>query len=145
MGRKDTRFIESGAIWGPTDVYEVRLPLPGDSEPIVLGQVLDGMEPDSEPVTDGKNDPMMPVAWTRTYDAEEGTARVFTTTMGASVDFANAALRRLIVNGCYWTLGMEGKIPTKSKVKTVGEFEPTFYGFGEHRKGLTPDDFRMEK
>ena len=32
-------------IWGPTDVYTVRLPLPGDSKPLVLGQVLSGMNP----------------------------------------------------------------------------------------------------
>src|SRR4051812_41706726 len=36
--------IEDGDIWGPTDVYGVRLPLPGDSQPLVLGQVLTGMQ-----------------------------------------------------------------------------------------------------
>src|SRR3954465_6504594 len=34
------RGIDDGDIWGPTDVYGVRLPLPGDSRPLVLGQVL---------------------------------------------------------------------------------------------------------
>jgi len=34
-----TNGISSGDVWGPTDVYGVRLPLPGDSEPILLGQV----------------------------------------------------------------------------------------------------------
>src|SRR5437588_1445497 len=37
--------INDGDIWGPTDVYAVRLPLPGDSHPLVLGQVLTGMKP----------------------------------------------------------------------------------------------------
>ena len=41
------RGIEDGDIWGPTDVYGVRLPLPGDSKPLVLGQVLENMNPDS--------------------------------------------------------------------------------------------------
>src|SRR5262245_3061699 len=50
-------------IWGPTDVYGVRLPLPGDSQPLVLGQVLSGMKPTDQPVKDKKNDPMMPIAW----------------------------------------------------------------------------------
>ena len=39
------RGIAPGSIFGPTDVYEVRLPLPGDSQPIVLGKVLEGMNP----------------------------------------------------------------------------------------------------
>ena len=39
------RGIKDGDIWGPTDVYRVRLPLPGDSKPLVLGQVLKGMTP----------------------------------------------------------------------------------------------------
>ena len=33
------RGIKDGEIWGSTDVYAVRLPLPGDSQPLVLGQV----------------------------------------------------------------------------------------------------------
>jgi len=57
------RGIRDGDIWGPTDVYEVRLPLPGDSQALVMGQVLDGMRPDSKPAIGKKNDRMMPVAW----------------------------------------------------------------------------------
>ncbi len=38
-GHPILRGIKSGEIWGPTDVYGVRLPLPGDSQPLVLGQV----------------------------------------------------------------------------------------------------------
>ena len=78
-------------IWGPTDVYGVRLPLPGDSQPLVLGQVLTGMKPTDGPVAGKKNDPMMPVAWTKTYTTPSGkTARVFTTTMGASQEIGRA-------------------------------------------------------
>ena len=36
------RGIADGDIYGPTDVYTVNLPLPGDSKPLVLGQVLSG-------------------------------------------------------------------------------------------------------
>ncbi len=39
------RGIKDGDIWGPTDVYGVRLPLPGDSKPLVLGQVVANMTP----------------------------------------------------------------------------------------------------
>ena len=33
----------------------------------------------------------------------------FNTTMGASVDLESEGLRRLLVNGCYWCMGMEGR------------------------------------
>ena len=51
------RGIKDGDIWGPTDVYGVRLPLPGDSQPLVLGQVLVGMKPDDKPAEGKVNDP----------------------------------------------------------------------------------------
>src|SRR5262245_10702864 len=104
------RGIKDGDIWGPTDVYGVRLPLPGDSRPIVLGQVLEGMKPTDPPVGGAQNEPMMPIAWTKTYTGASGRpSRVFTTTMGASQDFASEGLRRLLVNACYWAAGMEDK------------------------------------
>ena len=34
-----TRGIKNGDIWGPSDVYGVRLPLPEGSQHIILGQV----------------------------------------------------------------------------------------------------------
>src|SRR6266853_1666261 len=37
------RGIQSGAIWVPTDVYKVRLPLPDGRQPLMLGEVLSGM------------------------------------------------------------------------------------------------------
>ena len=73
------RGIENGDIWGPTDVYGV-LPLPGDSKPLVLGQVLENMNPDSTSrrrtkewkKNISKNDPMMPVAWVKSYSSRVG-------------------------------------------------------------------------
>jgi type 1 glutamine amidotransferase len=129
-------------VWGPTDVYGVRLPLPGDSKPLLLGQVLEGMNPTDKPVVGKQNDPMMPIAWTKTFETASGKkARTFTTTMGASQDLASAGTRRLLVNACYWALGLEAKIPAESRVDIVGEFKPTPFGFGAFRKGLKPEDF----
>ena len=141
-----TRGISDGDIWGRTDVYKVRLPLPGDSRPIVLGRVLAGMEPDAEPVEGGKNDPMMPVAWTRTWETPGGeTARVFTTTMGAAGDLRSEGVRRMLVNACYWALGMAEQIPSGgTDVALVGDYDPTPFGFGGFQKGLTPADFEMK-
>jgi len=131
-------------IWGPTDVYTVRLPLPGDSRPLVLGQVLSGMKPTDPPVTNAKNNPMMPIAWIKTYQGASGkTGRVFTTTMGAATDLASEGLRRLLVNAVYWCLGMEDQIPPRANVDLVGPYQPTGFGFGKHIRGVRPADHRL--
>jgi hypothetical protein len=141
-------------IWGPTDVYGVSLP--DDAEPLVLGQVLEGMRPDDKPVVgeyatgEGArrvvkrpNEPMMPVAWTRPYTGREGrTARVFTTTMGAATDMLSEGMRRLLVNGVYWAAGLEAEIPARADVELVGDFEPTDFGFKTYVQGRRPADFR---
>jgi hypothetical protein len=139
------RGIKDGAIWGPTDVYGVRLPLPGDSKPLILGQVLVGMNPSDPPVSGKQNDPMLPVAWVKTYTGKQGTTgRVFTTTMGASQDLLSEGLRRLLVNACYWAVGMEDKIPTKSDVELVGEYVPRPFGVGGFQKGVKPSDLAIK-
>lgn len=135
------RGINNGDIWGPTDVYGVRLPLPGDSKPIVLGQVLIGMKADDPPVEGEKNDPMMPIAWTKTYTGTSGkTARIFTTTMGASQDLQSEGVRRMLVNAVYWALGMEDKLSEKANVDIVGQYRPTPYGFDGYTRGVKPAD-----
>lgn len=148
--------IKSGEIWGPTDVYGVHLPLPGDSQPLVLGQVLTGMKPTDEPVgvqklvdkrknieiEIRKNDPMMPIAWTKTYYSVTAgkSGRVFTTTMGAATDFENSGVRRMLVNACYWAIGLDKQIPDESKVDIIGEFHPSPFKFDGHVRGKKPSD-----
>ncbi|MBX5497207.1 MAG: ThuA domain-containing protein [Bryobacteraceae bacterium] len=135
------RGIRDGEIWGPTDVYEVAMPLPGDSQPLLLGQVLAGMQPSDSPVEGPQNDPMRPVAWVKTYTGAQGKkARIFTTTMGSSQDLENEGFRRLLVNAAYWALGMEQKIASKSKVDLVGDYRATPFKFGGFRKGIKPAD-----
>ncbi|HZK80118.1 MAG TPA: hypothetical protein VFC46_03605, partial [Humisphaera sp.] len=99
--------IKDGEIWVPTDVYEVRLPMIGDCKPIILGQVCKrtgpsdpkdsyfGMRPTDQAVPGNKkNEPMMPVAWTKSYQLPGGkTGKSFATTMGAATDLTNEALR----------------------------------------------------
>ncbi len=135
------RGIKNGEIWGPTDVYEVRLPMKAGCEPLVLGAVLEGMKQTDKPVLGGKNNPMMPVAWTNTYTGASGkTGRVFTTTMGASQDLLNEALRRMIVNAAYWCVGLEDKLPEKANVEIVGDYKPTPFGFDGYKRGVKPAD-----
>ena len=135
------RGIKDGDIWGPTDVYGVRLPLPGDSQPLVMGQVLSGMKPSAPPISGSKNNPMMPIAWVKSYQGKDKTGRVFTTTMGASQDFQSEGLRRLLINACYWAVSLENQIPAKSKVTLVGEFHPRPFRGGGFEKGRKPADY----
>jgi type 1 glutamine amidotransferase len=138
------RGLKDGDIWGPSDVYTVTLPLPGDSQPLVLGQVVAGMKFDDAPLAGKKNDPMMPVAWTKTYEGKDGKkARIFTTTMGAATDLEAAGTRRLIVNAVYWATKIEEKIPTDgAKVDVVGDYKPTKFGFNGYIKGKKPADYK---
>ncbi len=140
-GHPILRGIRDGDIWGPTDVYRVRLPLPGDSKALVLGQVLQGMKPSDPPVSGPKNNPMMPIAWIKTYQYQGGPrGRVFVSTIGAAVDLLSEGTRRLLVNACYWAVGLEDEIPARSNVDLVGQFQPTFFGFGKFRRGVKPSD-----
>ena len=128
-------------IWGPSDVYGLTT-LTGDSKPLIMGQVLSGMDPKDKPNPDKK---LLPVAWTKTYTGEKGkTARVFTTTMGHSFDLKSEGFRRLLVNACYWAMRMEDKIPAKSNVDFVGEYNPNQIGMGGFKKGLKPSDHKLE-
>ncbi len=127
-------------VWGPTDVYALKN-LPADATVLLWGQTLDGMTPDSEPVEGEKNDPMVPVLWTREYPSESGRiAKVVATTMGASVDLVNEGLRRALINAVFWATGLE--VPDRANVLPVGSYEPTMFGFGSYQKGLRPEDFR---
>jgi len=131
-------------IWGPTDVYGV-IPLPADAKVLVRGQVVAGMKPTDPPVIGKKNDPMMPLVWVRDYIGENGkTSKIVTTTMGAAVDLESEGLRRLLVNACYWTTGLEEKIPAKANVDYVGEYKPTSFGFGKFKPGVKPDDLKLD-
>jgi hypothetical protein len=133
--------IKSGDIWGPTDVYGVRLPLPGDSTPLVLGEVLTGMDPTGPPVIGKVNEPMMPIAWTHSYTTPAGkSARTFTNTMASSQDFESEGLRRLLVNACYWAVGLENKIPERTNVELVGEYKPSPFKGNGFKKGVKPSD-----
>jgi Trehalose utilisation len=139
-------------LFANTDVYEAAPP--ADATILVRGQILQGMTPDTAPASYKKanaskveqdvNTPMMPVAWLRVVKNDAGTEnKILATTMGAATDLANEGLRRMVVNGVYWGLGLD--VPEKADVTPVGDYKPTMYGFGEFKKGLKPDDFAMGK
>ncbi|MFT5423879.1 MAG: type 1 glutamine amidotransferase [Phycisphaerales bacterium] len=134
-------------IWGPTDVYRVNLPLPSDATPIVMGYVANGMTPGALPDLGEKNDPVMPVAWTRVMknSGNINGRRVFTTTMGAATDLVADGTRVMLVNAAYWAMGLEGEIPAGGcEADLVGDFAPSDFGFGGFVKGTFPADHELE-
>jgi len=147
-GQQGTRGVIVGShqilngvkdLFGTTDVYEAAPP--SDSDVLVRGQVLSTLEPDSAPAVGRKkttggvgqdlNDPMMPIVWLR--------GNKLTTTMGAATDLLNEGLRRLLVNGAYWSVGL--RVPAKANVDLVGTYTPTPFGFDKFKRGLKPADF----
>ncbi len=132
-------------LWGPTDVYTVTH-LPPHAQVLVWGQVLSGMKPTDPPVEGPKNHPLMPLVWVCAYTGEQGkTSKIVTTTMGAAVDLENEGLRRLLVNACYWAVGLEKQIPARADVDYVGEYKPTWFGFGKFQKGIKPGDLESKR
>ncbi len=150
--------IGIGDIWGATDVYGVRLPLPGDAQPIVLGQVVDregakdendprlGMRPSDQKLPDliikkddkgnqvsiNQNDPMMPLAWVKSYQIPGGkTGKCFATTMGASTDLLEPGTRRMMINAVFWCLDLE--VPDQANVDLVGIYNPTRFAFHDDK------------
>ena len=136
-------------VFGVTDVYEAHPP--ADATILLRGQCLKGMTPDSGAadykkknkagVEQGVNDPMMPVAWSREVKNAKGTTnKVLCTTMGASIDLTSEDLRRLIVNGVFWGLGLD--VPAKADVTPVGDYKPTMYGTKDSTDVSDPYGFR---
>ncbi|MGH7140900.1 MAG: GDSL-type esterase/lipase family protein, partial [Pirellulales bacterium] len=135
-------------VFGQTDVYGIKNLTP-DAKVLLYGQVVAGMKPSDPPVEGEKNDPMMPLAWLKSYTAPAGkTGQAFCTTMGASIDFTSEGLRRLIVNAAYYLTGLGDKVPEKNNVEIVGTFEPSFFGFKNNEywkeKALKPADFALD-
>jgi hypothetical protein len=141
-----------GEIFGDSDVYEAHPP--EDVKVLLRGQVVAGMTPESGAAEQSKktvkgveqpvNEPMMPIAWTRELKNEAGTVnRVFCTTMGAATDLVDEDLRRLVVNGVFWGLGLE--VPEKADVTLVNSYEPSKYGFDGFKVGVKPEVFEMKE
>ncbi len=120
-----------GEIFCTSDVYEANPLMP--STILLRGEVTESFDPSSKGF-DPKNKPMQAVAWVR----EVKNSRIFTTTMGAASDLVDEDLRRLVVNGVFWGLGVE--VPVKAAVDAKG-FNPSFYSFKGYKTGLKPEDF----
>lgn len=110
---------------------------PIDGEILTMAQPLNGMTPDS-PADETK--PPMPSEWTRSYTSSTGkTGRVFTSLYGTPEDLLNDGYRRMLVNGCYWALGLEDAIRADANIAFVGPFQPNTFGGGTYARGIKPE------
>lgn len=106
---------------------------------LAMAQPLEGMTADSPP---NEKMPPVPGAWTRSYQGKSGKAgRVFTSTYGASNDILDEGYRRLLINGCFWAVGLEDEIMPDAQISFVGPFNPTWgRGGGRRKPGTKPSD-----
>ncbi|MEM7699012.1 MAG: PVC-type heme-binding CxxCH protein, partial [Verrucomicrobiota bacterium] len=110
-----------------------------DWDILTMAQPLMTMEPDGE--LDATKPPEAS-EWTRTYVGKDGaTGRVFTSLYGASLDIVNPGYRRLLINGIYWSIGLEDLIKPNLPIELVGDFHPTIFKNGGHVKGIKPSDY----
>lgn len=121
-------------VWVQAGGY-VGKPISGDI--LTMAQPLNGMTQDS-PADATK--PPMPSEWARTYKSASGKeGRVFTSLYGTSEDITNEGYRRLLVNGMFWTLGLEDKITPDLNIAFVGAGTPNTFGGGAYARGIKPE------
>ncbi len=137
-------------LWGPSDVYGIKRVTSDNAAILFRGAVTESLDSTSAQVSGDVNKPMMPLAWLREYTSPDGKTkgRAFCTTMGASVDFEDENLRRLVVNASFHLLDLE--VPKKADVDYIDGFKPTFYGFIKEqnyfqKRNLQPSDFALGK
>jgi uncharacterized protein len=107
----------TGRSW----LYHVTPVHGADVQTLLLGRSVNSNQP-----ADGPHPHVQPVAWIKTYTGNRGnSARVFFTSLGHPHEFADANLRRLLLNAVYWGLARENAIPEEgARADLVGEFDP---------------------
>ena len=111
----------------------------GDWNILTMAQPLMTMKPDGAP---DPEKPPMASEWTRTYVGTDGqTGRVFTSLYGASEDILNPGYRRMIINGIYWSVGLENQIVANSDISLIGPYKPNTFANGREAKGIRPSDY----
>jgi hypothetical protein len=110
---------------------------PTDGEILTMAQPLNGMTPDS-PADATK--PPQPSEWTRSYKSASGkVGRVFTSLYGTSEDITNDGYRRMMVNSCFWALGLEDAIQADLNIDFVGAAKPNTFAGGAYARGIKPE------
>lgn len=138
--RKDHPILKGVKdIWGPSDVYRTfkeGTGLPEGCTALVYGQPLIGREQGGE--SNPKKIPL-PVVWIKNWETTTSqSARVLHSTMGSARDLENPGLRRLIINGVYWGIGLEDQITAERSVDYTSEYQPLASGFAYEKLGVVP-------
>jgi hypothetical protein len=139
-----------GEIFGDSDVYGIANLDQKAATILLRGAVTESLDPASKSLEGPKNNPMMPLAWLREYTAPNGTTKgkAFCTTLGASTDFTDEDLRRLVVNASLALTGL--KVPAKADVSYIDPFQATNYdAIGEkdyyQKLNRKPEDYSLGK
>ena len=109
---------------------------------VILGEaiVLETMKKDANPLK-GKQ-PQAGI-WIRTYKGDKGNeGRVFASTHGASEDILDDSFRRAVINGVFWTMGLEKHIKADMNIAFVGPYNPITFKFKGYRKNIKPLDLK---
>ncbi len=136
-------------VFCPSDVYGV-INLSDADQILMRAAVTESLDPKSPNIAGAKNNPMQPFAWLHRYQRPNGNGegQSFCTTGGASVDFVDDQMRRLIVNAAYYLTGRD--VPKDADVGFVDPFYPSFYGFINDpnywkQLNLKPEDLDLGK
>jgi uncharacterized protein len=87
-----------------------------------------------------------PVAWMHQREQAYGGGRSFFITLGDPEDFFQESMRRLAIQGMFWAMGMEERIPAHGlDVGFVMDYSPNGSGFGMvYKQNLRPEDVSLE-
>ena len=123
---------------GQAGAYEAN-PEP-NSVILAMSQPLTTMKEDSEPM---KGKAPTPGLWVRTYKGAEGKeGRVLCTTQGASEGILNDGLRRVLINGVFWAVGLEKKIKADLNIDFIGPYKPKTFNFNGQSKDVLPSTLK---
>lgn len=107
-------------------------------EPLTKSQPLVSMDPKSDP--DPKKEAVIS-SWKFSYKGTDGNSnRVFHSTQGASEDILDDNYRRMIINGVFWSVGLESQIKADNNIAFVGPYKPTTFGNFNWQQGVKPSD-----
>lgn len=136
-------------VFALSDVYGV-IHLSDADQVVMRAAVTDTLDPTSANIAGEKNSPMQPFVWMHTYTRPngKGTGQAICTTGGASVDFLNDGMRRVVINSALYLTGRE--VPAAADVSFVDAFEPSFYGFINEKEywkntNLKPEELGLGK
>ncbi len=109
-------------------------------KPLLYGRAVRGAELGGEHFGEPQ-----PVAWMHQREPAYGGGRTFFTTLGDPMDFHKESMRRLSIQGMFWAMGMEDRIPVQGlDVDFVLDYQPNPSGFGKtYKPDMRPEDFPL--